>query len=332
MILAEKITKLRKRNGWSQEELAMKLNISRQSVSKWESAASIPDLDKVIKLSAIFGVSTDYLLKDELDEEPAAVVAYDTCQAEEDDVKVRNVSLDEANAYMSLVKSVSKRIAAGVMLCILSPVLLILLGGLAEYRVIGMTENAAGGIGLTVLLLMVAGAVALFILYGMKLERYQYMEREVISLQYGVAGIAKAKKEKFEPVFKMCIVIGVTMCILSAVPLFVAAIFDSPDIIYIYCVDVLLVMVAIAVYLFVWSGMIYGSYQRILEEGEYAREKKLENRRNDNLAKVYWCIVAAIYLGYSFWTGKWYISWVIWPVAGVLFAAVCGIAAMIRGK
>ena len=61
MILAEKITKLRKRNGWSQEELAMKLNISRQSVSKWESAASIPDLDKVIKLSAIFGVSTDYL-------------------------------------------------------------------------------------------------------------------------------------------------------------------------------------------------------------------------------------------------------------------------------
>lgn len=110
----------------------------------------------------------------------------------------------------------------------------------------------------------------------------------------------------------MYIVIGVTMCILSAVPLFVAAIFESPDIIYIYCVDVLLVMVAIAVYLFVWSGMIYGSYQRILEEGEYAREKKLENRRNDNLAKVYWCIVAAIYLGYSFWTGKWYISWIIW--------------------
>ena len=49
MILAEKIMKLRKQNGWSQEELAVRLNISRQSVSKWESTASIPELDKIIK-------------------------------------------------------------------------------------------------------------------------------------------------------------------------------------------------------------------------------------------------------------------------------------------
>ena len=60
MILAEKITMLRKKSGWSQEELAMKLGISRQSVSKWESTADIPDLDKIIRLSEIFGVSTDY--------------------------------------------------------------------------------------------------------------------------------------------------------------------------------------------------------------------------------------------------------------------------------
>ena len=56
MILAEKIIKLRKQNGWSQEELAMKLQVSRQSVSKWESTASIPDLDKIVRLSEIFGV------------------------------------------------------------------------------------------------------------------------------------------------------------------------------------------------------------------------------------------------------------------------------------
>ena len=69
MILAEKIISLRKKNGWSQEQLAEQLNISRQSVSKWESGTSIPDLDKILKMSAIFGVSTDYLLKDELEEE-----------------------------------------------------------------------------------------------------------------------------------------------------------------------------------------------------------------------------------------------------------------------
>ena len=62
MILADKIARLRKQNGWSQEELAARMNVSRQAVSKWESAASVPELDKIIRLSEIFGVSTDYLL------------------------------------------------------------------------------------------------------------------------------------------------------------------------------------------------------------------------------------------------------------------------------
>ena len=62
MILADKISELRKKNDWSQEELAGQLGVSRQSVSKWESAASIPDLDKILKMSELFGVSTDYLL------------------------------------------------------------------------------------------------------------------------------------------------------------------------------------------------------------------------------------------------------------------------------
>ena len=69
MILADKITDLRKKNGWSQEELANRLGVSRQAVSKWESAGSIPDLNKIIKMSDLFSVSTDYLLKDSLENE-----------------------------------------------------------------------------------------------------------------------------------------------------------------------------------------------------------------------------------------------------------------------
>ena len=70
MILAEKIIKLRKQKGWSQEDLALQMGVSRQSVSKWESMSSLPDLDKIIKLSNLFGVSTDYLLKDDMEEDP----------------------------------------------------------------------------------------------------------------------------------------------------------------------------------------------------------------------------------------------------------------------
>ena len=64
MILADKIMNERKRNGWSQEELAEKLGVSRQSVSKWESAQSVPDLNRILQLADIFGVTTDYLLKE----------------------------------------------------------------------------------------------------------------------------------------------------------------------------------------------------------------------------------------------------------------------------
>ena len=69
MSLNQKITQLRNDNNWSQEELAEKLNVSRQSVSKWESGQAKPDLDKIIALSDIFDVSTDYLLKDDTEEE-----------------------------------------------------------------------------------------------------------------------------------------------------------------------------------------------------------------------------------------------------------------------
>ena len=64
---SEKIMNLRKKNGWSQEELAQRLSVSRQSVSKWEGGQSIPDLDKLLALSQIFGVTLDYLVKDEID-------------------------------------------------------------------------------------------------------------------------------------------------------------------------------------------------------------------------------------------------------------------------
>ncbi|MDY5986889.1 MAG: helix-turn-helix transcriptional regulator [Lachnoclostridium sp.] len=337
MILAEKITRLRKQKGWSQEELAARLNISRQSVSKWESTASIPDLDKIIKLSEIFGVSTDYLLKEEIEEFPASF--YYEQESEDESVQnenhmekkaVRQVSLDEANAYMNLVRGSAWKMAAAVFLCIVSPVLLILLGGMAEYGVISITEDMAGGIGVVILLVMIAGAVSIFISLGMKLEKYDYLEKEEIALQYGVEGIAEKKREEFEPAYKKCIISGVSLCILSVVPLMAAAAFGSPDIIYVYCVGILLALVASGVFLFVWSGMIFGSYQKLLEEGDFTPEKKLESKRNNNLSKAYWCIVTAIYLGISFYTNDWRMTWIIWPCAGVLFAAVCAIAAIVR--
>ena len=140
MILAEKIIKLRKQNGWSQEELAMKLQVSRQSVSKWESTASIPDLDKIVRLSEIFGVSTDYLLKDSAEEE-AGIPVLGAEEPYGEAGQARNISLEEANTYMKLVERAAGKIAAGVAACILSPVLLILLGSLITSALVMLSSG-----------------------------------------------------------------------------------------------------------------------------------------------------------------------------------------------
>ena len=63
MILADKIIRLQKKNGWSQEELADKMNIYRQAVSKWERDLSFPDISSIPKLAEIFEVSVDELIQ-----------------------------------------------------------------------------------------------------------------------------------------------------------------------------------------------------------------------------------------------------------------------------
>ena len=124
MILADKIIELRKRNGWSQEELAEKLDVSRQSISKWEGAQSVPDMNRILALSQIFGVSTDVLLKDELD-----LGGMSSADIFPEDDAARSVTMEEAVAFLEYRNLSSARIALGVMLCILSPVLLVILSG-----------------------------------------------------------------------------------------------------------------------------------------------------------------------------------------------------------
>ena len=118
MILADKIIRLRKKNGWSQEELADKMNVSRQAVSKWESAQSIPDLEKILQLGTLFGVTTDYLLKDDIEDEEFT--------NESSDAAVKKINIEEANIYIEQRKKASWRIALATFLCILSPITLIL--------------------------------------------------------------------------------------------------------------------------------------------------------------------------------------------------------------
>lgn len=317
MILSEKIIMLRKKYGWSQEELAERLDISRQSVSKWESGASIPDLERIVGMSQLFGVTTDYLLKDEMEEAEFA----DGMTPEITEGKV--ITVEEANTFLEATKKYAAHIAPAVSLCVLSPVVLLWLLGMAGAKRVAVTENVAGGIGLVVLLLMVVVAVAVFLLTGIPYNKYEYLEKEKLTLQYGVSGIVEKAKETFAGTYRICITLGVVLCILGAVPLLVVSVFFGDNgYAVILATDVLLIVVAIAVWLFVWSGIIWGGFQKMLQEGDYTVENKAVNRKYEHVTAIYWCVWTALYLAISLPTMRWDITWVVWPVAGVLYGAL----------
>ncbi len=330
MILADKIIDLRKKNGWSQEELASQLGVSRQSVSKWESSQSIPDLDRILKMSDIFGVSTDYLLKDDV--EPADTPPQmDAPQPEEEGARM--IGMEEAYHYLSMVQMAAPRIARGVTLCILSSIVLFLLGGLSnEEGGFLLPEWSVPAVGLPVLLLFVVCGVAQFILYGRQLEAYEFLEKQPIELAYGVRGVVEKRKNDYAAQHSQRLMIGVSSCILAIVPLIACAVFDgdAETMFGVVGFCLTLAIVAIGVHFLVLTCTIQGGYQRLLEEGDYSREKKLHNRKNEPIAVAYWCLVTAGYLLWSFLTWEWYRTWIVWPVAGVFYGAVVAVSNMVR--
>lgn len=314
MILADKIIDLRKKVGWSQEELADKLGVSRQSVSKWEGAQSIPDMNKILQLSELFGVSTDYLLKDSMEAaEPAPAEEAETDGA-------TFVSLEEANAFLAYKTESAPRIALGVLLCILSPITLLLMLGARESGRLALTEVQATMIGLIVLMLMVAGAVLLFVLTGMKGSRYEYLEKEALDTAYGVTGMVRERMQREEGEHTRRIAIGVVLCVLAAIPLFALMLWRGEDELYTMLgVCAILTLVAIGVHGIVKTSIPWSGYQMLLEQGDYSRAAK---RANHAFGGVYWGVVTAGYLAASFLTMRWDMTWIVWPVAGVLYGAL----------
>ena len=323
MILADKITALRKKAGWSQEELAEQLGVTRQSVSKWEGAQSVPDMQKVVQMSRLFGVTTDYLLKEELGEpEPAPA---------ESDAPLRCVTMEQAADYLSLRRAAAPKLAAATLLCVLSPVALLLLAALSDRPGAALSENAAAGIGLCVLLVLVAAAVAVFITCAAQVKAYAFLETEPFETAYGVTGMVRERRAAAAPEHTRGKVAGTVLCILSAVPLVIAVCLNGPDLLYVAAVCLLLVLAGVGSALFVYGGVYQAAMDRLLEEGDYVRPRKRQNGVVGAISSIYWLTVTAAYLLWTFgpwWDAQPQDTWILWAVAGVLYGAVI---ALVRG-
>ena len=319
MILADKIIRLRKKNGWSQEELAEKMNVSRQAVSKWESAQTVPDLEKILQLSGLFGVTTDYLLKDELESEE-----YTDSAAESG---VKRVKLAEANEFIDWRRSAAVRIAVAVFLCIASVIPLLLLAAASEANMLGMTAEFAGAVGMVIFLVTVTVAVVIFVYCGFRNAPYAYLDKEVFETEYGVKGMVREKQKAYRNAYVRSNMIGVGICVLSPVALFVGA-FSGDEFFTVLMLTVTLLAVGVGVIFFITAGVRWASMQKLLREGDFSDREKKRSGLKESVGTIYWLLAVAIYLGWSFATDNWTISWIVWPIAGVLFAAVMQICSL----
>lgn len=316
MILADKIIELRKQNGWSQEELAERVGVSRQAISKWEAAQSTPELDRILTLSELFGVSTDYLIRDDYDVPTLADAG--TFQ----DSPLRKISMEEANQYLSARLASARHVAVGGMLCALALALLIFISDWP-----GLAANAREPLGFAVAALVVAVAVAIFIINNNRTKQWKWMEKEPFESAYGVEGMAKERLAAFQPAHTTNLVTGLVLSIVALILFVVSDLLASATGLNNSTFVALgFAVAAIAVFLFVHSSVVKGAYQKLLQEGDQSPQKKVLHAKVGLIMSIYWLVIVFIYLAMSLPTNSWDTSWIVWPLAGVASVIVATIA------
>ncbi|MDD2495718.1 MAG: permease prefix domain 1-containing protein [Tissierellia bacterium] len=231
------------------------------------------------------------------------------------------VSYEKAMEYIEESRFTAPKTAMGVWLCIMSPVILLILLGLQESKFIFFREDTVVAIGLFVLFGCVALGVSYFIRFTGKLEKYEYLQENPFSLDYKTEQMVINIQKQEEPTYRAAVSLSVVSYILSALPIIMISLLTKNEGLPILAVAVTLAIVAFATYNIINKSRSLEACKVLLQIEEYAIEKK-SNKNLKVVSQVYWALVVAVYLGYSFITGKWYISWVIWPIAGVVFGAV----------
>ena len=167
---------------------------------------------------------------------------------------------------------------------------------------------------------------------GIRTSRFNVWHTEGFETAYGVSGMVKEKRRAHEHVYTVCLTVGIVLCILAVLPLIVAGAMGASDRILSVFTSALFPIIGIGVYLIVRVGVVRGSYTFLLNEIDASPETRKKNKTEEAIGSVYWCVAVAIYLTWSFLTDDWGRTWIVWPIAGVLFGAVTAIWRLVSGS
>ncbi len=225
------------------------------------------------------------------------------------------IDQETAEAYIAAKRSIGKWIGSGVLFCILGVCFLLFLSqwdrdGFEIIGVIGM-------------FMFIAIGVALFIVSGFHINAYEQLEKGVV-LVGSVRKELEEKKKNYEKSYMVAIIVGVTLCILGVI-LMLGSTLAGTDQAEEYGAIALLLCAGSGTFFFIYSGNMISSYTTLLKQDKKRQPTPGEQKAStvmNVISSIFWPLMVVIYLWWSFSTGSWAISWVIWPLSGVLHEIV----------
>jgi hypothetical protein len=243
----------------------------------------------------------------------------------ESETKHISMTDSEVERYLQVSKETGRQVALGVAIILLGVANLIFVNALAERGF--MAEKIAQAVGVGGLLLLIALAVYTFIMAGMKSEKYEKLETTTVKIDPYLHDRISQMKEDYRPAFARRIAGGVAIILLAVVALVTVAILEvGGEFALMLLVVGLLLAIALAVGLFISAGSKMETFDKLLNEGDYSKQHKAGNSFAEKLSGPYWMLVAAIYLTWSFISNSWGITWIVFPIAGILFGLIATIS------
>lgn len=266
--------------------------------------------------SAIGTVISEFGNLDELADDLGVSQELSEINMELAESPVRFIGYDEARDYITDQANHGLKVAIGVMLCIMSVIGPIL----TEF----LHFNEA--IGVLFMFVMIAVAVALFIYSGVNNAKWEYIKKESCRIDIKTAKLIDEENASYTKTYALWLTIGIVLCAICWLPTVIMSEISK----YIEDLGVvfLFALVGIGVFLIVYSANIRGSYETLLKlnnpakiSGNYVKGQEQTEWVSEGAAifmELYWPAITCAYLIWSFLTFKWYISWIIWPVAGMI--------------
>jgi hypothetical protein len=252
----------------------------------------------------------------------------------ESDRGMPEMGFSEVDAYIKTVRKSSVGIAAGVAMIIAGAALLVVIGsGRLDFAAPYASEESMNTLGFFAFFLLLVPAIGLLVYFGMKLSPWEHLGKGGFRLDMALRPALEAEFQASSRSYPVKIAIGVILCITS-VPVLVALETFPQSIHFLsggdlaweldeggFGVFVMLLIIAVAVFIFILAGMRHDMYRKLLKTGDYAQTTTSENRIVGVVASIIWPLTVVAFLIWGFCFGGWYISWILFPIVGILFGA-----------